>query len=293
MRAFLVVLAFGLALFCVSKARADAVFVVANTAPAYPGDYRLVAVGSVAPTDLVIVCPSATPGRVDMAKCGSARVRVPASTVKPTDMIGYCYGGTPGAAVLTCDVANGGGEGWQLASAASLGGDVPTPAVTPPPPCWPLKGNFKTFPIPAAVTARFDRIVLWACDTPTGYYTHSMMFAWANVLPFTGEYPITKARGDELYAANAKALTADEAAYGDLIRNQYLPTCAVAVNGTSATRPRYVKNTDGTRGAQSGTAPVGAACLAYRRVPGTTYYELKDAPGFVAVGTVTLPLGVN
>jgi hypothetical protein len=44
MRAFLVLLAFGFALFASVKARADAVYVVANTAPAYPGDYRLVAV---------------------------------------------------------------------------------------------------------------------------------------------------------------------------------------------------------------------------------------------------------
>lgn len=124
--------AFGAALFA-APARADAVFVVTNTAPAYPGDYRLVDAPAVKTADLVIVCTSTavSAGRADMAKCGSARVRIPRSSVLPAQLVGYCYGGTPGAAVLSCDIANGGGEGWQRADAIWPAAPVP-PVVDPP-----------------------------------------------------------------------------------------------------------------------------------------------------------------
>lgn len=101
-----------------APAEADSVFVSTQPAgniPGYPSQYLLKTKPGA--TDVVSVCDSASIpiGRADMNNCSSARRWVTVSTVKATDKIGYCYG--TAATVPACDIASGGGEGWQLASA--------------------------------------------------------------------------------------------------------------------------------------------------------------------------------
>ena len=111
---------------------ADSVYVStapAGNVPAYPSQYALKATPM--DTDVVSVCDSASipVGRGDMANCASARRWLPKTQVQASAKVGYCYGAS--MTVLACDIANGGGEGWQLASAIWT-----SPPIPPGPPVF-------------------------------------------------------------------------------------------------------------------------------------------------------------
>lgn len=256
----------------------------------------------------VASCPTATQGSA-YSTCSSV---VPENAPTADTLVLWCEWGSVGAS--SC-------PGWNrwipwssfgdsslvlttyagLQRKGSVTFQAPTPSPTPttgeiapPPPCWPLLFRGRLLPVPTTVSTRFDTIGVWACDTPRGVYTHSIMFSFPRAKPVVeAVHALTKTSADTVYVENAKALTLAEAAFGDQTRAQFLPTAVVSTNGSYSTRPRYAVTPDGKLGARAGSAPVGAACVPWRRIVGTAYYELADAPGFAAVCTVTAPLGVN
>lgn len=116
-----------------ASAQAQSVFVCKNTAATgfssciWSGQWSLKAPAAVAAADKVLTCPRGSPGAQDVAVCSGVRWTA-LSSVASTGLIGICTNVAAGGDPQGCNIAYGGGEGFQ--TKATVFGSTPAPAPT-------------------------------------------------------------------------------------------------------------------------------------------------------------------
>jgi hypothetical protein len=188
----------------------------------------------------------------------------------------------------------------SVSKVLTVGNAVPaaTIPVTSGPVCYPdvaIPLKVRTISVDAVLFGGDNRVSIWTCRTATGYKNESWSWKLSDIVPWAesalaGTMDESAARA--WVVANADVLPATTRAVTNTL-GIHAARAVVAINGTVLTRPVYVLNADGTRGAViAARATVGTLCDMGRRITGTNYYALPGTQT-VTLCTFTAPAGVN
>lgn len=175
----------------------------------------------------------------------------------------------------------------------------------PSPVAVPLQAAFGAIPTSVGSTVN-DSYAAWTCNTGTGYVSVVSLYKLADIAPYVVQWVaslVTPSALNAVCATMCAPYSPAEQAFAQTLHAKYDATATVNANGATKTRVVYAQ-TNGTVGAQVGNSRVrtGAPCLAWDRIPGTSFYSVNGQPDPVNGGTlgevyaqctVKLPTGSN